>query len=413
MGPITLFDKSFLQGLNVDESLWFDHFFLANVCPPYFLEALADLGKPRSPERPAEAVVRSLADKFPEMHGSPSVIHMELALANLYGQPIEMKGRIHMGGAQPVVKDGKSGVVYERSPESQAFERWLQGDFLYVEREIARHWRATLENTDLWEIARLFQAAGISGKSIKSLEDAKDYASAFVDSGQQSFERLLLALVFLNVPYEHFRPIQERWVAHGQPALRAYAPYAAYVLEVELFFQIALAASLISTDRVSNRTDIAYLFYLPFCMVFTSSDNLHRRCAPLFLRHNQSLAWGPDLKADLSALNNHFASLPEEVKAKGVMSFAHGPPADSQGLVAQLWDKHMGAWRARKPLEPPANPAFNAKLAEHIKSFEQSQIQPSAEDLRKAFGDPDSLMIKRVVRKKKGSWFQVPKDQPF
>lgn len=30
MGPIVLFDKSFLQALSVDEAVWFDHFFLAN-----------------------------------------------------------------------------------------------------------------------------------------------------------------------------------------------------------------------------------------------------------------------------------------------------------------------------------------------------------------------------------------------
>ncbi len=27
MGPIALFDKSFLQSLTVDELVWFDHFF--------------------------------------------------------------------------------------------------------------------------------------------------------------------------------------------------------------------------------------------------------------------------------------------------------------------------------------------------------------------------------------------------
>lgn len=407
MGPITLFDKSFLQGLSVDESLWFDQFFLANVCPLFFLETLADLGKPASETRPPEEVVRSLAEKFPEMHGSPCVIHMELALANLHGQPIEMRGRIPMGGGRPVQKDGKTGVVYEQSLESRAFERWLHGDFLYVERKIARHWRATLQNINLGEVSRLLQAAGISGKTVKSLEEAKAYATAIVDSTQHGFERLLLALVFLNVPQSNFRPIQERWVAQGQPPLRSYAPYAAFVLEIELFFRIALAASLISADRVSNRTDIAYLFYLPFCMVFTSSDNLHRRCAHLFMGPNQSFAWGQDLKADLSALNTYFLSLPDDVKAKGVMSFAHGPPVDSQGVIAQLWDKHIGAWRTQKREELPSNPRFHEKLSEHIRSLEQSGAPTSAD---KTFGDTDSLIIKRVVRKKKGNWFQVPKD---
>jgi len=33
MGPITLFDKSFLQFLSVDESVFFDRFFFPVICP--------------------------------------------------------------------------------------------------------------------------------------------------------------------------------------------------------------------------------------------------------------------------------------------------------------------------------------------------------------------------------------------
>ncbi len=46
MGPILLFDKSFLQSLTVDEAVWFDHFFLTNVCPVFYVETLADLKEP-------------------------------------------------------------------------------------------------------------------------------------------------------------------------------------------------------------------------------------------------------------------------------------------------------------------------------------------------------------------------------
>jgi hypothetical protein len=38
MGPIALFDKSFLQAISLDESVWFDHFFLAVVCPLFSLK---------------------------------------------------------------------------------------------------------------------------------------------------------------------------------------------------------------------------------------------------------------------------------------------------------------------------------------------------------------------------------------
>ena len=41
MGPITIFDKSALQALNMDEAVWFDAFFLANVVPLFYVETLA------------------------------------------------------------------------------------------------------------------------------------------------------------------------------------------------------------------------------------------------------------------------------------------------------------------------------------------------------------------------------------
>jgi hypothetical protein len=56
--------------------------------------------------------------------------------------------------------------------------------------------------------------------------------------------------------------------------------------------------------------DIAYLYYLPFCMVFASSDNLHKRVVPLFLRPDQSFVEGPDLKADLKKIDEHTRSFP-------------------------------------------------------------------------------------------------------
>jgi hypothetical protein len=96
---------------------------------------------------------------------------------------------------------------------------------------------------------------------------------------------------------------------------------------------------LIGGERPSNRTDIAYLFYLPFSMVFVSSDNLHQRTAPLFMRPDQAFVWGIDLKQALKAINDHFLQLPEEERDRGISAFAHSPPAGN--LVAELWDCFM------------------------------------------------------------------------
>ena len=73
MGPITIFDKSFLQSLNIDESVWFDNFYLVNISPLFYMETLADLAKEMSRGRTPEQIVGEIASKTPEMGGSPNV----------------------------------------------------------------------------------------------------------------------------------------------------------------------------------------------------------------------------------------------------------------------------------------------------------------------------------------------------
>ena len=65
LGPILLFDKSTLQSLNVDESVWFDTFYYPVGTPLFFVETLADLAKEVEKERTPKQVVGNLAEKSP------------------------------------------------------------------------------------------------------------------------------------------------------------------------------------------------------------------------------------------------------------------------------------------------------------------------------------------------------------
>ena len=49
-----------------------------------------------------------------------------------------MTGQVPLAGAQLVKTDGKSGAVFEPSPEAEAFSRWQKGEFLEVERLYAK-----------------------------------------------------------------------------------------------------------------------------------------------------------------------------------------------------------------------------------------------------------------------------------
>jgi hypothetical protein len=283
------------------------------------------------------------------------------------------------------------------------------GEFLALERDFASIWRRSLTTLDLDAISRSFREIGIGGESSRTLVEAKEVASRVVADSGKAQQLISLALLFLGASPQQQTRILAQWAEADSPPIASYAPYAAYVLTVEMFFQIALSASLISSARPSNRVDIGYLFYLPFSMVFISSDGLHRRCAPLFLRSDQEFVWGLDLKKDLARLNEYFSQFSEDAKEKGVRSFAVTPPREGDFLVTQLWDRHLRPWRDY-PKEPvQLSSEQRAKLIKQLRQISEAPELPQDQvDFNPS--DPDSLSLEQRVRKRKGSWWQLPKD---
>ena len=123
MGPIVLFDKSFIEMLNLDEAAIFDFMFMSNICPIYFTEVLADLEKEKPGERTREKVVADVANKTPSVHSYPNVLHASICMRELAGYAVEMDGRPIVGGGQPVRVAGKVGVYYEGKPGNEGFQQ--------------------------------------------------------------------------------------------------------------------------------------------------------------------------------------------------------------------------------------------------------------------------------------------------
>lgn len=407
LGPIALFDKSFIQALNVDEAVLFDYFFYSVVSPLFFVETLADLAKDTGRDRSAEEVVGSIAFKAPEMHGGPCAFHGSMGLSNLMGRELPNNGQIPVQGGRPVRVDGKRGVVFENAPESEAFARWQQGEFWDVERHYAQRWRAIVNGIDLKLLARAAQRFGVDPKSAKNISEVRSLA-ADVIRRLSAAEQIQLAFQALGVEPHHQNQVLSRWHRAGYPPLVYFAPYAYHVTLVETFFSLALASGKVSSDRPSHRCDISYLHYLPFCLVFVSADKLHRECAPLFLRADQDFVWGPDLKADLASQNRMLHEMyPEEQRERGLISLA---PRPCEGLVRQLWAKHVP--RALTPSSTKSlSEAGNEMLVEHLERIANSPGEPIPAD-----GMPEdeisSMSIQRMVHKRRGSWFQIPKDLP-
>jgi hypothetical protein len=101
--------------LNLDEGVWFDNFYLANITPLFFVETLADLEKIDAKRRSPEQVVGGLAAKTPS-GGRPNVHHAALCEGELLGYAVDMRlGRPVIAGGRPVATSGQTdGDVHER-----------------------------------------------------------------------------------------------------------------------------------------------------------------------------------------------------------------------------------------------------------------------------------------------------------
>jgi len=409
MGPILIFDKSTLESLNPDEALWLDTFFSSNITPLFFIETLADLEKEVKKGRTPEDVVGSLAYKTPDMSSRPNVHHTTLLAGELLGS-----GKVEMGDGRPIVSGGqvkelggKTGIVFERSPEEEAFGRWQKKEFLDIERLNAKVWRQALSNIDLEKNYELFQMFFPLGKP-KTLVDVKRFVDFHIDGPDQE-KILIFGLSLLGIPPHSQIQTIAKWNDFGKPKIRQFAPYFTHVLSVDLFFYLAIAADLIGRGRPSHKIDLAYLYYLPFCMVFTSNDKLHSDLVPFFLRDNQTFVSGRELKIDLAQLDKHYDNLPDEIKQQGVIRFASYPPPDDSFLVTRLWDKHMSpTWRKDqgKDIIPEADSEARKKIVEQIKQFVESSTPTP--DSRISSDEADQMVVERKVLGRKGKWNRFP-----
>ena len=404
-GPITIFDKSALQSLSGREALWFDCFYSANITPLFYIETLANLYKEMRCGRTPDQVVADIASKTPDFAGA-NADHLTLCVNDLLGFsvpverfPVTVRGR-------SVMTADRLGVVFEQAPEIEAFERWQRGEYLTIERQFARSWRLSRTRLDLSQIVANSGLPKGVRLDVKDFAEAKKWADRFVRGERNRFSTLKGALETIGVPQKLWSRIVSRWKADGGPPLTEFAPYAAHVFNLDIFFFVSLAASLISTEKASNQIDIAYLYYLPFCMVFVSGDNLHKRVAPLFMGEDQQFVWAPDLKADLARIDEHYSRLPEAERDKGLFELARHPPLGIDSITTQLWKRFLPGASASAGKSSGRSGKRDEKLVRMLDEIDQA---PEARHPVTA-NEANFMMIKRMVRPLRAGWRVLPRE---
>ncbi|MGB6131032.1 MAG: hypothetical protein WBG54_04580 [Acidobacteriaceae bacterium] len=411
MGPFLIFDKSSLESLNLDEAVMLDNFYMSNITPLFFVECLADLEKAIRSRSTPEQLVGSLAARTPESHSYPNLHHATILRAELAGH-FDLKsvhGRVILAGGRRVQLEGKKGVVFSPSPEAEALSRWGKREFLDLERQIARQWRQALDAIDLDQMAKQVHSELGHWRKPRSLADARQMADTIIDNMDPEW-LIRFGLDLLGAP-ETVEYVVGAWIDKRRPPIREHLPYFIFLLTINLFFSLVLPTELLRQVKPSHQVDLAYLYYLPFCSVFTSKDNFHARIVPLFLSPEQTFVNGAELKGDLAKLVAHYESLPEEVLKTGLIHFAEHPPEDAAAfLTTRLWDKHLPRWReiAAAP-KAPRDPEEEKRLVEEInRQTDSLELEPhDEEDIDRM----DYATVSRMVYPKKGRWLRFSEDQ--
>lgn len=404
MGPVLIFDKSALQGLSLDEAVWLEAFFLFNITPVFFVETLADLSK-TSKRRTAEAVVADIAGKTPRLHTWPNLFHLDLIGNDLLGNHPPMNGQVVVvGGEAKRSPDGKVGHHFAEFDETAALARWQEGRFHELERDVAVTWRNTLSNVDFGSMIEDARSA-TQVERARTLDEVYEVASEYVDGS--GVERVEFARRFLGIGPQWTDRIAARYAEAGDVSLQTFAPYTAFVLKVSLFFYIGMGSNLIGRERKSNMVDVSYLYYLPFCQVFASSDKLHRTVAPYFLGSDRRFLDGRDLKAALREIVRYGEEHMTEIEEMGIVRFARRPPNDLDNALTQVWDAFRPGWRDApahyKPREHVDRPG--SMTAEALRDVAEKSVPVRGPS---AAGEPDYTMFVKKIAVRRGRWRMVP-----
>jgi hypothetical protein len=409
-GPSLIFDKSSLESLNLDEAVLMDNFYMSTITPLFFVECLADLEKQIRSNSTPEQLVGSLADRTPESQSYPNVHHMNILKAELSRQfdLTTVYGRVAMAGGEPVQLGEKKGVVYRKSPEQEALERWTHREFLEIERNIAKGWRRSLTRVDFQAMVKDVMANLGHWRTPKSVADSKQLADAIIDYMDPEW-LLRFGLDLLGVP-EATDYVVADWIAKRRPPLGEHIPYFVFMLTINIFFCLLLPTQLLPNVKPSHKVDLAYLYYLPFCSVFTSKDNFHAQIVPLFLTPLQTFVNGTDFKQELKKLNERYSALPEDVLKTGLINFAKAPPDDASFLTTRLWDKYLPRWREinAKP-KGPRDPEADKKLIEELNQMSDSPDLKRHDE--RNIDKIDYVTVIRHVRPRKGKWQRFSEEQ--
>lgn len=379
-------DKSTFQALSTKEMILLQNYYLLNITPIMTMEIMADLKKEYNKSANPEKMVKDQANKLLSFHSVLNQHYRFLMIGELLNGPIQTEYRPILGDTEIVeTKDGTKGLHFKESTQEKAMTRWRDGKFLEAEKELADLWRKTTGQKDLLEnLKEILKEKYKIKKRFANIPDLNNFINELLNDPNVQSGLLHFIISEFRISQTDGQKIFLRWEQGESKVIKNFAPYSFHCLKVKLLFDLALRFNLVGT-RATNLLDLDYLYYIPFCNIFSTNDNFQKELVPFLLDNKQKLISGEDLKKDLKRLVEYRETLSEP---KDIKRTSKEPPRIYDSLTYNLWTEFFD-WPPEHDI-PYHEESFKKKMDEFIEAKSTGE--------NKMDGDPSFIVKESYMR---------------
>lgn len=331
-----ILDKSTFQSLSYIELYRLSCYYKHIVTPVLTLEILGDLSKEKKEGKaPPENRVIDFAKKLFTNKTIVNQAFKRIVLMDLMGGEITLDRRPIVDVEKTTSLTKQVGFKVKESQEENAINKWKQGNFSDAEKELSAEWRRITSEPEILD--RLKKTLNYEKLNLKSIEALHEYVLGTLNDPNNQQKLLIDTFQNYDISAQEGFTIISKWNQAGRPLIKNFSPYTFHCLTIDLMFLVGLTEQLIGT-RSTNAVDLQYLYYLPFCKIFSSNDKIHKQLVPQLIKSDQIFIEGPELKADFKSIIDYIESLPEDQKAE----FFNKPPINDDSFTFQIWKKIFG-----------------------------------------------------------------------
>lgn len=381
MGPTILLDKSSLQALSKKELILLHKLYYVNTPPVLLLEILADLKKTKDLKLLNERTVVEIANKLIQKDNTINAHYLDLVISSLLGEDFVDSRRPCIGGAKKVIeKSGKVGFHIEETREQVALRNWQKGVFTADDKALAEQWKAYSKEINLLELKNNYLEIKKIFPECKDIKTLLDISAYLLNNPSLQSQLLFLTVDELRIEQKLVSSILSRWESGQFKLLKDFAPYYYFVNQIDTAFRLGLVYDLI-TIRSTNRIDCEYIYYLPFCNIFSSRDNFHKSFATIFMDKNQMFIDGDDLKADLQSIVEQLERENNKLNIDWNIQFSIEPPKNENSFTYRMWKNYLPSWTSgwfnRKSSHLYKDEKNFQDMKERINSFQEVEFDHS------------------------------------